>query len=303
MSKIGLHDHLCLIYETQEEQFAAAIPFMQIGLERGEKCLYIADDNTADAVLEAMRAQGIDVDAAVTSGALAVVSKREAYLRRGYFDPDWMIRFLSEATAAAKAEGFAAFRATGEMTWMLGGNPGSERLMEYEAKLNYFFPTHDVTAICQYNRNRFSSEVILDVIRTHPIVIYGGMVCKNFYYVPPDEFLRPNQIRLEVQRLLYSIRDRQRVEDSRQASWEALHFQVEELEKAEEALRHNEQLLRLVLDTLPVGVWITDRQGQILMGNPAAQQIWEGARYVGINHYGEYKGWWADTGKRIEAEE
>ncbi len=44
---LGLHEHLCLIYDTLEEQFAAALPYLRIGLERGEKCLYIVDENSS----------------------------------------------------------------------------------------------------------------------------------------------------------------------------------------------------------------------------------------------------------------
>ncbi len=78
---------------------------------------------------------------------------------------------------------------------------------------------------------------------------------------------------------------------------------VTERRRAQEALRQSEQLLRTVLETMPVGVWITDRAGTISMANPAALKIWGGARYVGVECYGEYKGWWADTGKLIEPEE
>ena len=62
-------------------------------------------------------------------------------------------------------------------------------------------------------------------------------------------------------------------------------------------------LLEQVLDTLPVGVWIMDRAGRIVYGNPAGRRIWGGARYVGIEQFGQYKGWWRSTGKRIEPEE
>lgn len=73
--------------------------------------------------------------------------------------------------------------------------------------------------------------------------------------------------------------------------------------KSEKAIDESEALLKIVMDTLPVGVWITDREGKIISGNPAGQKVWGGARYVGVEEYGEYKGWWPDTGKRIEAEE
>jgi PAS domain S-box-containing protein len=79
--------------------------------------------------------------------------------------------------------------------------------------------------------------------------------------------------------------------------------QVEERTRADQALRASEELLRRVLELLPVGVWITDRHGKIIHGNPACQSIWGGARYVGIDYYGEYKGWWLDSGERIEAEQ
>ncbi len=78
---------------------------------------------------------------------------------------------------------------------------------------------------------------------------------------------------------------------------------ITERKKAENGLRQNEELLRNVLELLPVGVWITDRNGVIIQGNPAGHQIWAGSRYVGIEQYGEYKGWWLDTGKRIDPEE
>ncbi len=252
LERLTIHDHLCLIYETQAEQFAALVPFISIGLERGEQCVYIADDNTAQIVLEALQAGGIDTDAAIRSGALAIISKREAYLKQGYFDPDWMIRFLIETTEAAKAAGFSALRATGEMTWALGSDVGVERLIEYEAKLNRFFPQYDALAICQYNRARFSPEIICDVIRTHPLVICGGMVCHNFYYVPPDEFLKPNQPSLEAERLLNNIQERERVERGTQEA---------------------ERKYRAIFENAILGIVQTTLDGRFIAANPALARM------------------------------
>jgi PAS domain S-box-containing protein len=78
---------------------------------------------------------------------------------------------------------------------------------------------------------------------------------------------------------------------------------ITQRKQAEEAMRQNEQLLRNVLELLPVGVWIADKEGVITYGNPAGRRIWAGHRYVGIERFGEYKGWWLHTGKQIEPEE
>jgi PAS domain S-box-containing protein len=209
---LDVHDHLCLIYETQEQLLASAVPFVLIGLERGEKCLYVADENTTSALLDGVRAEGVDVDAVAKEGLLTVASEEQAYLKKGYFDPDEMIRYWAGNVGEAKAAGFPALRVAGEMSWALGGDPGTGRLIEYEARLNRFLTNYDAVCICQYNSKRFTPEVILQVLRTHPLVIYGDRVCKNPYYVPPDEFLKPNQKELEVQRWLDNIKKYEKVE-------------------------------------------------------------------------------------------
>ncbi|TBR18184.1 hypothetical protein EPO66_01650 [bacterium] len=215
IERLNIHDHLCLVYETQEQEFSTVIPFMRVGLERGERCVYIADDNTVAAIRDAMKDGGIDVDSAVKSGALLIITKRDAYLKEGHFEPELMINFLKESVALAKKDGFSALRATGEMTWAIGESSGMEKLLEYEAKLNYILPKYDISAICQYNRNRFKPEIILEIIRTHPLVICDSTVCKNFYYVPPDEYLKPNQVNAEVERLLKNMVEREAMEIQR----------------------------------------------------------------------------------------
>jgi signal transduction histidine kinase len=205
-SGLSLHEHRCLIYDTQEQQLAAAVPYLRSGLERHERCLYITDENTATTILDALRKGGADVDRCVQGGALIITGKRDTYLRQGAFDPDLMIGFLTRATADATAARFSGLRTVlGEMTWALETSVSTDKLLEYESKLNHFVRDHDARVICQYNRNRFAPELILGIIRTHPVVVYGGTICKNPYYVPPDEFLKPNQASREVERLLSNI--------------------------------------------------------------------------------------------------
>lgn len=81
------------------------------------------------------------------------------------------------------------------------------------------------------------------------------------------------------------------------------HEDITARKLAEDARRTTETTLSKVLEALPVGVWIMNQQGRIVHGNPAGQRIWAGARYVGPEHFGEYKGWWLDTGRPIAAKE
>jgi PAS domain S-box-containing protein len=236
LEQLGPHDHFCSIYESPQEHYAVAIPFIRIGLDRGEKCIYIADDDTVGDVRQAMQSEGIDVDRAIASKALVLATKEQAYLEHGSFHPDWMFTFWREATQLAMSEGFSALRATGETEWVLRGGRGLERWMEYESRLTHTLSESNCSALCQYNRRLFPPELILDVIRTHPMVVYGSTVCRNLYYVPPDEFLGTNQTAREVERLLTNIWEREHVED-------ALREQLTERRRAEEELRRSEAYL------------------------------------------------------------
>jgi len=212
LGNLNFGDHLCLIYRNRQEQLAAVIPFIKHGLERGEKCLYIVDEGTAQEVRDALQREGVDVQGCLDSGQLSILTKEDAYVKEGCFDPDKMIALLAESTEAAVKEGYPGLRVTGEMTWALQGLPGSERLIEYEAKLNEFFPSSKCLAVCQYDQQRLDPAVLLDVLRTHPIAVVGAVVYDNFYYIPPAELLGGELPAAELRYCLQNLAERQRAE-------------------------------------------------------------------------------------------
>ncbi|MBC7262201.1 MAG: MEDS domain-containing protein, partial [Chloroflexi bacterium] len=128
--------HVCFIYETDEEYRALLSLFLQQGLERGEKVVYIADVHDPATILGYLQNDGIDAAPYVASGQFSILTPEETYLQGGNFDPERMIARLQAETEQALTEGYSALRITGEMTWALRPLPGSERLVEYEAKLN-----------------------------------------------------------------------------------------------------------------------------------------------------------------------
>ncbi|NDJ33075.1 MAG: PAS domain-containing protein [Chloroflexi bacterium] len=87
-----------------------------------------------------------------------------------------------------------------------------------------------------------------------------------------------------------------------QAALQETESQQRALAEAVEAERSR---LATVLANLPVGVWITDRDGRVLETNPQARQIWAGETPLSesVEAYREYRSWWLDTGREILPEE
>lgn len=216
---VGPTNHRCVIHETNVEQLVVVVPLVLDSLEHGARCLYIADEHQIGGVESALRAGGVDVPAVLASGALRITTKNETYQRFKAFDPKDMIALLESSLAEALADGFNGLCVTAEMTWSLAPDPGNERLIEYESTLNTFLAVHpNVVAIHQYNRKRFPPETIRNVIRTHPVIGFGGEMSQNPFYVPPEEFLDKPQISREVDRMLASITIRQRIANDLRAA-------------------------------------------------------------------------------------
>lgn len=202
------NDHLASIFKGKREQFATVLPFIRCGLERGERCLYVADNNPKKVVLDALSKTGIDVEYTLDSGQLSIHTKADTYLKSGAFEKEAMTQFWKDTLVqAGDQKGFEGIRAATEMTWALDEGIDLHHLVEYEAVLNDVFAGDDFVVLCQYDRNRFPSEVISDVIRTHPLVVHNGTVCHNVYSKSPSGFLNTAHPPLDIDRTLEKLTD------------------------------------------------------------------------------------------------
>ena len=68
-----------------------------------------------------------------------------------------------------------------------------------------------------------------------------------------------------------------------------------------DSLRKEESLLRQVVENLPVGVFVCDRDGHIFLTNSAARRIWAGDEELRTSEYAVYKGRWTRSGVALEA--
>jgi hypothetical protein len=165
----------------------AAIEYIRGGLERGEQCLYICCERELKDFRAGLEAGGIDVKAEERRGALILVTKEGGHLKGGSFDPDKMITALEEAVQGALDAGFTGLCAAGDMSWVLENAPGTERVGEYEARLNRFYEKTHALGLCQYNLKTFPPAVLDHCLATHEYIrIEGPILLKNPFYEFPE---------------------------------------------------------------------------------------------------------------------
>ena len=182
--------HVCGFFRSHEEEYRVLLPLTKEGFERGEKVFHIVDREHRPERLRRLEEVGISPAAARRPGQVEVRAWEDSYLRGGRFDQDAMMTLLEETLRGAKSDGFGQTRVWANMEWALGEFPGVEDLVEYETRVNYLLPRNDDLVVCAYNLTKFGAGMMMDVLRTHPLVIIDGFLHENPFFVQPDEFLR-----------------------------------------------------------------------------------------------------------------
>jgi MEDS: MEthanogen/methylotroph, DcmR Sensory domain len=182
--------HVCAFFNSKDEEYSVLLPFIKEGFEQGHKAFHIVDPQHRPAHLRRLEQEGIDVAAAQSKGQLEVKPWQDAYLRDGHFDQNRMLALVEEVLNRGKAEGYPLIRLVANMEWALEDRPGVEDIVEYETRVNYVLPKYDDAVCCTYDLSRFGANVVMDIMRTHPMVIIGGILQENPFFVPPDEMLR-----------------------------------------------------------------------------------------------------------------
>jgi hypothetical protein len=181
-------DHVCGFYYGDQERDAILLPFLRGGLEVGDKCLAVVDSTSPSDVVAGL-GDGLDTDGLLASGQLELYDSSQTYLRTGAFEPEQMILFweqLAEANSAAGRFSFA--RVVGEMSWLERVPPQREHVVRYESWADGFAAKFPHAVLCLYDLRRLGSGVLLDLLRTHPKLLLGGLVLENPHHLSSEEF-------------------------------------------------------------------------------------------------------------------
>lgn len=182
--------HICGLYETEKERDEIIMGFLHEGDVKNDLQIYFPSERTIDDFKMQYGFRYPECrDHVHNPDLFSVNNYREFYFPDGTFSPLRMLKGHEEYFAESQKNGKRNIRATAEMVWALEAIPGVEHLMAYESRLNYFFPGKPWISICLYNITKFSGSIIVNVLRTHPYTISGGVITQNPYFIDPDKYL------------------------------------------------------------------------------------------------------------------
>jgi MEDS: MEthanogen/methylotroph, DcmR Sensory domain len=181
--------HICAFFNSDDEKYRVLLPFIKDGFECGDRAVHVVSPQQWGEHLHQLAAAGIDPAAAQRSGQLELRTNIETYLPEGRFDQDRMLEAF-ERMASGPKRGFRLDRIICHMEWAAGSASTIDDLVEFESRVNEVWRRHDDAVICVYDLAKFGGDTVVDMIRTHPLILIGGLLQQNPFFVPPEVFLR-----------------------------------------------------------------------------------------------------------------
>ena len=181
--------HVCAFFNSDEEEYRVLLPFIKGGFECGHKAVHVVNPEQRNDHLNRLIAAGIDIAGAAQSGQFELKTNTEAYLRDGRFDKDRMLEVFEQLASGNASGGFPLSRIVCRMDWAVEGASYADDVVEFESRVNEVWNRHEDAVICTYYLGKFGGDTVIDIIRTHPMVIIGGILQHNPFFVPPEQFL------------------------------------------------------------------------------------------------------------------
>lgn len=181
-------DHICGLFSGQAQRDQVVIPFLEAGLTAGDKCICVVDEADPATIFKQL-GRSADKSASGAAKQLEVIRAADLYLRSGRFCADEIIGAWKAAIADAMYGGrFDIVRAV--ETWSRRDVvPDMHELLVLESEMNRYLPLYPQVVICLYDIGRFGPGIIVNLLKTHPRMLVGGMLIENPYYLTPDELL------------------------------------------------------------------------------------------------------------------
>jgi hypothetical protein len=186
---LGENRHICAFFNSIDEQHRVLRSFIKDGLDEGDKAFHLVDPEQREDHLRRLAEAGIDVDEVTATGQLEVRPWHDGPLHGDRFDQETWLASFEHVLQSGPAGGYPQTRFLAHMEWALVDLPGVDDLIEFETRVNYVVPKYDDTVICAYDLSKFGASVVMDALRTHPVVIIGGLLQENPFFVPPDQLL------------------------------------------------------------------------------------------------------------------
>lgn len=151
--------HRCLVFDDAGQRVEQALSWVQQGLDRGERVVYVEPTGREGEFTADLHAAGLDLAAPIRQGQVVLLSAPEALLADGDWDVARRMALHESFVLESLRDGFPAVRMAAEAAPALGVVPDLAALRDYETGMERLTLRVPVSVMCFYERSVFAQEL------------------------------------------------------------------------------------------------------------------------------------------------
>ena len=168
-------NHGIFFYRNPAEKHEVLFNFLQAGLEKGERAIYVAAQETSKQICKHMEDFGLDIKALYRDGSLRILDYDDWYIIDGEVDIPRLQARGQRVFQEAMEMGLKGLRGCGEAACFFEHQKVKE-LVDYELMIGRKFDL-PLTALCAYDVNHTQSledTLFFSLIKAHGSVVTAG---------------------------------------------------------------------------------------------------------------------------------
>lgn len=182
--------HICGLFQSEDEKYQTLATFMKDAMQQGERAHHVIDPARRADHIDRLARAGIDAAGAIASGQLTVRGWPDIYFEDGEIDHGKALSAFTGFSADTLSQGYPRTQFISHMEWATCGD--LDELVEYEAAYELYasesLQVRDVV-ICCYDLTKWTGDLVMRTLRTHPLVIVGGVLHENPFFTSPRDMM------------------------------------------------------------------------------------------------------------------
>ena len=184
---ISTHDYIAHIYNNNSERYEIASRFISDGLKNKETCIMVNDSNTPEELIARLKITDIDFKKGLRNKSISEVNIIDNSTNGKIFN-DPLKSIKKELDLLSKKKKTSNFRIL--YSYIPSITDINDNYQFYlQANLNIIASENPVIFLNQFDISRINSKFLLNVFKTHPIIIEENSVYKSSLYTNPKEII------------------------------------------------------------------------------------------------------------------
>ncbi|MFA6609493.1 MAG: MEDS domain-containing protein [Candidatus Omnitrophota bacterium] len=162
--------HTCLYYDSDKSLLELIVPYFEQGFRNNEMCIWIVPQSLGvEAARSYLFKEIKDMHKYTSKGQMEFFTAEDFYTHEGKFDVDRVINVWSGKERQALKLGFSGVCASGDASWVPGGD--WESLTKYEKVVNDKIAQSHITALCTYPSEKYDMSKLFALSFFHGTTI------------------------------------------------------------------------------------------------------------------------------------